>query len=737
MVGASELDVKSVEILPGASSALYGANAFNGILFIQTKNPFDDQGVKAYAKTGFTSQDAAGENEYYDVGFRGAHKFSDKFAAEINFSYLKGTDWFANSEQDIDTPGGTRQSNVNFNGLNVFGDEVSTNIRAASGGLGIIPDVNVSRTGYNEQDLTDFDAESVKADWTLAYRPWGDDFEISYNGRVGVGSTVFQATNRNYLDDFFFQQHKVEIKNDNFFVRGYVNDDDAGNSYDLVFTGVNINRAWKSDQQWFGDYIGAFALATFGGQNEGAAHAFARGVADEDFDIDASGNILTGEADGVRRLIPGTPEFQQTFDRVTQNPDFSSGSSFQDESKFYHVDANYNFSHLVEDIFDLQVGGSFRENSLNSNGTIFTDNNSGITYNEVGAYVQIQKELVDERLKLTGSGRFDKNELFDGFFTPRFSVGYTLGEERNHNIRTSVQTGFRNPTSQNLFLGLDVGSAILLGSAPGNPERFERNVFLSDGTLTTLNGSLAFNNAYTATSAAIFAATGDPSVLEVGNLNPVMPEQVTSFEVGYRSQLFDKKVTLDVNGYYNTFRNFLASEVVVSPLVGSVLDASGVQALAAGNSQAFQVTTNSDADIESFGATTSITTKVFGDFNIGVNYTFSDFEFDQASDPDFRPGFNTPKHKVKASFGNSELFKNFGFNVAWRWSDSYFWQAPFADGNVPAFNTVDLQINYSIPSIKSNFRLSASNLTGNEFITAIGPGPVGSIFLFSWTINNL
>ncbi|MCC1485296.1 TonB-dependent receptor [Winogradskyella immobilis] len=737
LVGASELDVKSVEILPGASSALYGANAFNGILFIQTKNPFDDQGVKAYVKTGFTSQDAAGENEYYDVGFRGAHKFSDKFAAEINFSYLKGTDWFANSEQDIDTPGGTRQSNVNFNGLNVFGDEVSTNIRAASGGLGIIPDVNVSRTGYNEQDLTDFDAESVKADWTLAYRPWGDDFEISYNGRVGVGSTVFQATNRNYLDDFFFQQHKVEIKNDNFFVRGYVNDDDAGNSYDLVFTGININRAWKSDQQWFGDYIGAFALATFGGQNEGAAHAFARGVADEDFDIDASGNILTGEVDGVRRLIPGTPEFQQTFDRVTQNPDFSSGSSFQDESKFYHVDANYNFSHLIEDIFDLQAGGSFRENSLNSNGTIFTDNNSGITYNEVGAYVQIQKELVDERLKLTGSGRFDKNELFDGFFTPRFSVGYTLGEERNHNIRTSVQTGFRNPTSQNLFLGLDVGSAILLGSAPGNPERFERNVFLSDGTLTTLNGSLAFNNAYTATSAAIFAATGDPSVLEVGNLNPVMPEQVTSFEVGYRSQLFDKKVTIDVNGYYNTFRNFLASEVVVSPLVGSVLDASGVQALAAGNSQAFQVTTNSDADIESFGATTSITTKVFGDFNIGVNYTFSDFEFDQDSDPDFRPGFNTPKHKVKASFGNSELFKNFGFNIAWRWSDSYFWQAPFADGNVPAFNTVDLQINYSIPSIKSNFRLSASNLTGNEFITAIGPGPVGSIFLFSWTINNL
>ncbi len=729
LVGASELDVKSVEILPGASSALYGANAFNGILFLQTKSPFDDTGVKAYGKVGFTSQDAAGENGYYDFGFRAAHKFSDKFAVEANFSYLQGTDWFANSEVDLDTPGGTRESNLNFNGQNVFGDEVSTNIRAAAGGLGIVPDVEVSRTGYNEQDLTDFNAESIKADWTLAYRPWANDFEISYTGRVGLGSTVFQATNRNFLDDFFFQQHKIEVKNENFFVRGYVNADNAGDSYDLVFTGININRAWKSDQDWFGDYIGAFVQATLGGQTEDAAHTFARQVADEVIDI--------GGDDGIERLVPGTPQFQQTFEQVIQDPDFASGSSFQDESRFYHVDANYNFSHLIEDIFDLQVGGSFRENSLNSNGTIFTDTDGNITYSEVGAYVQVQKEFADERLKLTGSGRFDQNELFDGFFTPRFSVAYTVGEERNHNLRASVQTGFRNPTSQNLFLGLDVGAAILIGSAPNNPEQFVRNVTLSDGTTTTFSGTLAFENAYTATSAALFAATGDPSVLQVGNLDPVMPEEVTSFEVGYRGQLFSKKVTLDVNGYYNTFNDFLASENVVSPLVGSVFDTSGALALANGDSQTFQVTTNSDADVQSFGATAGVNARLFRGYDFGVNYTYADFEFDQDSDPDFRPGFNTPRHKVKASIGNTNLYKNFGFNVAWRWSDTYFWQAPFADGTIPAFNTVDLQVNYSIPKIKSNLRLSATNLTGNEFITAIGPGGVGSIFLFSWTFNNL
>ncbi len=90
LLGMTELDVFSVELLPGASSALYGANAFNGILFMKSKNPFDFPGISAYYKQGFTSQDAAGTNPVYDFGVRLAHKFSDKWAAKANFSYLKG-----------------------------------------------------------------------------------------------------------------------------------------------------------------------------------------------------------------------------------------------------------------------------------------------------------------------------------------------------------------------------------------------------------------------------------------------------------------------------------------------------------------------------------------------------------------------------------------------------------------------------------------------------------------------
>jgi len=95
LVGMSELEVNSVEILPGASSALYGAGAFNGILFMTSKDPWLYQGISAYAKTGITSQEAAGDNNYYDFGIRASHAFSDKLAVKANFSFLKGEDWHA------------------------------------------------------------------------------------------------------------------------------------------------------------------------------------------------------------------------------------------------------------------------------------------------------------------------------------------------------------------------------------------------------------------------------------------------------------------------------------------------------------------------------------------------------------------------------------------------------------------------------------------------------------------
>lgn len=719
LVGLIETDVHSVELLPGASSALYGANAFNGILFMRSKNPFDHQGISAFVKKGITSQKAAGDNEYTDIGIRMAYKFSDKFAAKINFGYLNGTDWAATSEVDSDRFGGTRATNLNYNGINVYGDEVNANINDLAGGTGIVPDVFISRTGYNERYLTENKAESIKADWGLYLRPITDsNFEIQYVGKVGTGTTIYQGTNRYNIDGFFQQQHKLEVKNDNYFVRGYVVADKAGDSYDMVFTGININRAWKSDEDWFGDYINTYVAATLGnGATETEAHAAARAVAD------------TG------RLEPGTAAFDNAFNRIIKDPDLASGSQFQDASKYYHADANYNFSHLI-DFADIQVGGSFRQYDLNSFGSIYTDYDGGIKYSEYGVYTQIQKELElneDMNLKVTASARYDKSEFFDGFISPRISLGLTLNED--HNIRASAQTGFRNPTTQDLFIGLDAGRAILVGSAPDNLDRYSRDFTASNGTIYNQTGAAAYNNSYSAASVQEFAATGDTSVLRVANPDLVSPEKVSSVEVGYRGKF--NKVTVDLSTYYNRYKDFISSEVVIAPLYGSVADGSAVAAIASSDFTTFSAYTNSQVDVNSYGASIGVSTKVLRDFDLGGSYTFTKQDFDQAANPNFETNFNTPEHKFKAHFGNTELFKNFGFNVAYKFSDDYFWEATFGDGIVPEFHTFDAQINYKITSLKSTIKIGGTNIGGKEYFTVFGSGYIGSMYYASWTINNL
>ena len=741
LVGMIETDVQSVELLPGASSALYGANAFNGILFMRSKSPFDYEGVSVSLKRGVTSQNASGSfgnpetNPYSDVSIRLAKKFSDKFAAKVNVGYLKGTDWVANNITDKRNNGFTRD-NLDYDGINVYGDEVSTNIKGVAvaleamgvlpaGANALVPSVVVSRPGYMESDLTNYNAESLKADWGLYFRPFANDFEIQYVGKYGTGNTIYQGTNRYNIKNFMQQQHKIEVRNDNFFVRGYVVADDAGDSYDMVFTGININRAWKDDNTWFGEYVGGYALATLAGATNEAAHAAGLGAAQ------------TG------RFEPGTAEFQAAFDRSVQDPNLATGSKFQDASKYYHADANYNFSHLI-DFADIQIGGSFRRYNLNSSGTIYTDTDGPISYNEAGIYTQIQErfEMSDEAsLKLTGSVRYDKSELYDGFFSPRLSAAYFLN--RNHNLRFSLQTGFRNPTTQDLFIGLDAGRAILVGSAADNLDRYSRN-FAVSGTAQNLygqpatitqTGRAAYENSYTASSVTALAATGNPGVLKVSNPELVKPEQVTSMEVGYRGKLGN--VTLDMSAYYNQYKDFISGENVVAPFYGTVGDNSlSVAAIAAGDYQVYQAYTNSPVDVNSYGGSAMLTAKVLKKFDFTANYTYTKQDFDRTLYPDFRTNFNTPEHKVKASFGSTELVDNFGFNVAWRWSDDYFWEATFGDGEVPSFSTVDAQINYTIPSLKSTIKLGAANLGGYDYFTAFGTGLIGSQYYLSLTINN-
>ena len=363
---------------------------------------------------------------------------------------------------------------------------------------------------------------------------------------------------------------------------------------------------------------------------------------------------------------------------------------------------------------------------------------------------------MNDKLKLTGSIRYDKAKNFDGNYSPRLSFVYALDEQKNHNLRGSFQTGFRNPTTQDQYIGFDVGSRVLLGSAPDNLTRFSETLPISaagvtagNPTTTTINGEGAYYNSFTERSYLAFDAayrSGPPSGLASAasllvKANPalVKPEQVKSFDLGYRGTI--KGIALDVNGYYNEYNDFIGGYNVVNPLYGTAETAtinttntSAAAALVNRDIRTFQIFTNTSLKVTSLGFGLGLSKKIFKDFELSGNYNYSQFDFDQAKDPDFEASFNTPKHRVKATLGNDKLFKNFGISVSGRWNSEYEWESTFADGTIDSATVIDAQANYNLTNLKSIIKIGATNLGGKEYGQVLGAGLIGQQYFVSWTI---
>ncbi len=242
IVGIGELDLESMELLPGTSSGIYGPNAFNGLLLMNSKSPFAYQGLSAQFKGGITTSDAQGKSfPMFNYGFRYAKAFNNKFAFKINFNILQGEDWYGTDyKTDVNHPESTTEltTTPNFDGLNLYGDE--TPIPVPIGGP--FGTLDLRRTGWKEGDLLDnHDAKSIKGDIALHYKIT-DNMEIIYNFRYGGGSSVYQGSQKYALRDFTQQFHKLELRSKNFFIRGYMTATDAGDSYNMGALGGQLNE---------------------------------------------------------------------------------------------------------------------------------------------------------------------------------------------------------------------------------------------------------------------------------------------------------------------------------------------------------------------------------------------------------------------------------------------------------------------------------------------------------------
>ncbi|RFM28950.1 TonB-dependent receptor [Deminuibacter soli] len=764
VIGLTELDVDNMELLSGASSALYGPGGMNGTMLITSKNPFKYQGFSAQVKQGVMHVDSHERKPapYYNVSMRWAQKITDKFAFKITGEYTETKDWLANDDRDYnrttssnpngEVKSGTRTSDPNYDGVNIYGDETTQSLPviyqgvaaaippaglgALNGILAANPNLtlqqfnavvagnpqlaplapyapviygnaknyyagqNVSRTGYNEQDVVDPKTYNLKIAGGLYYKIT-DAVEASLSGYWGTGNTVYTGSDRYSLKNLKMGQYKLEFKGKDWYARAYTTQEDAGKSFNATITTRLFNEAWKASSVWYPTYMGAYTTALAAGLPSTDAHNAARGVADQ------------GRPAGP---VYDNPLFKQ----IASTPISQGGGLFLDKSSLYMVEGQYNLTRLLklEDKgTDVLVGASWKRYVLNSEGTLFADTAGRININETGAYAQVSQKIFKDILKLTASGRYDKNTNFKGRFTPRISAVVKVAEDQH--VRLSYQTAYRFPSTQNQWINLVVGGGTyLIGGLPALQNFYNLNN----------------NPGYTLPSVQAYGAAlaaGDPnagSKLVPYKFGEFKAESSTSYEVGYRATFF-KHFLVDVYGYYGQYKNFISSQVLLRSK-----SASPIGLLSSSTRDVFSTTVNSPGKVKTYGWGLSAEYLLGGNFSVNGNVYSDDIS-------DVPQGlvtyFNAPRYRYNLGFGNSGFGygNHFGFNVLFRWQDSFDYAGTFGQGRVPNFTTLDAQVSYKFPKIKSIVKLGGTNLINKYYRTAWGNPEIGGLYYVSFGYN--
>jgi len=735
-LGAPDLDVFAVEIVQGASSAFYGPGAFNGVIKMETKDPF--------VYTGLTAQLRVGERQLVEPAVRFAHAFSNeegfKFLAyKFNVFAFKALDWAADNQSPIYNGGYAASNPGRFDAVNIYGDEYFpannySEDQNGKPGLGTF-----FRTGYRESDLVNYNTKNVKANASvhLRLKPELEENspELIVAGNVGQGTTVYQGDNRFSLRDILFFQGRVELKKkDKYFIRFYGTGENAGKSFDPYFTALKLQDVARSDENWANAYVKYWQdsirnrvldmnypqyvqnpnwpaepnffivptdeqYASWSAQNADSL-AFYHQLVENWTNNGTAGIPMAGQYGFFQ---PGSALFNSNFNSITSsnNNDADGGTRFYDRSSLFHTQGEYQWE--GRGYIDYRIGGNARLYRPNSAGTIFTDDVEKIYNYEGGLYFGATKKLLENRLIISGTLRLDKNVNFDALVSPAASVVFQ--PKKNHYLRASFSSALRNPTLTDQYLSLNVGPAILSG-----------NLYGVD-SLITLGSFNAYRNSLNTDSLKYF------------NIDPIRPEQVKTMELGYRASFFDSKVYIDLGAYYSVYKHFIGYNIGLSanfPPPSYLPE----------DLQVYRYSANSKNTVTTQGASVGLNYYFHEKHSFGANYSFNSIVRSDPNDP-IIPAFNTPKHKYNVSLTGNKLFETnngncWGYSVNYKWIQGYLFEgSPQFTGYINTYDMVDVQVNYSLISSNIFVKLGASNVLNNQQVQVYGGPSIGRMAYLS------
>ncbi|MBU1373631.1 MAG: TonB-dependent receptor [Bacteroidetes bacterium] len=685
MLGVSELDIASVEIIHGPASALYGANAFNGVLITNSKDPFLSEGLSLRLK--------GGSRDLFDGQIRYAKKLGDKFAFKINASYITANDWLATdySPKRITSAKNYQQgSGFGYDALNKYG-EIST----SQAGVSIIPGEVIYTPGWTETGLIADDNKTVGYRFhpSISYLIT-DKLKATLDYKTAGGTTTYQSTSRYRLKNLNVDQYRAELKSDNWFLRAFRTEDRGNDSYDLSFLGarmatLNPTAAGQPALPGGATSYTALFFGTYGAAlRQGASPSQAYAAAEATWPKEGSTAF-----NALRKY------------NISLNQ--PAGSRLPVNSIMTDVSGQYKFGFKA---LDLIVGGAYRSFGLASQGAVFEDVVGGdrIKNHEYGVYGQASKTLFNNALKIQVATRYDQFKNFDAKVSPRASAVYTFGDKRQHNFRTSYGVAFRSPTQLDQFIRLDIGSALLLGNVKNGFNGYKTSLLTSGNPAVNIGavagGSTAFN--YTAPRLDL--------------------EQVKTFEVGYKTVINDN-IYFDVTYYRSNYNNFIGAQPFVGntdgtrPTIPQTLVAIGAAPGADGQTRnrlndpasptrVIQVWYNNKQEVTTQGVSAGFGYNYIKELNFNANYSFNKIGNVPTG---FLAFYNTPENKFNVGI-DGEFKKKLGYNVNYRYQQGFTYEFPFDVGPISEIGTLDASLSYKLDKMKSTIQVGGSNLTDSN-----------------------
>ena len=712
-LGPNDLDILSVEIVPGTASALYGMNAINGLANFQTRNPFDFQGFSFQQKIGVNhlNDAAVSAKPFQETNLRYAKAFTKKWAFKINGTFTKGYDWTANDRSDL-TPNLNASAGLNatdnpaYDPVSGYGNESANRRTLSLAGKNVV----VARTGYFEPDVANYNLQNFKADVALHFRP-REGVELNYTYRTAFLNTVYQRSNRFWLKNYRLQQHGGQLKTPSVQARVYVTAENTGDSYNLRSVAENIDRGFKSDNQWFTDFQAQFRRST---------DSFANALRDARTFAD------------LGRPQSGTQAFEDKITELGNINNWDVGGALRVQSQLYHAEVQWNISEKLlrswKERFRIEILAGFdhRIYVIVPDGNYFINPvaaNKNLVYGKTGGFLQLTKSFWQEKLKLGATLRSDKADYFTLRVNPRFTAVFSPTAQ--YHFRASYQSGYRFPSIFEGFSNINSGGVKRVGGLPVMSQGIFENAYLRKSIDD-------FQAAVNAGVNQLSQSKRDSLIRNKANLlqkNPytyLRPEFIRSFEVGYKGLFFSQKISVDADFYYNRYRDFMA-QVEANIPNGKNADSLAYYLIDRAKQQRYRLWTNSQTAVYNYGSSIGLSYYPQKGVVLAANASYARLDRRETNDG-LEDGFNTPRWLLNVSASHANLFKNAGFGLSYKHQSSFYYQSFLVNGDVQEVNVVDGQLSYALPTQGLRFKLGGTNLLNRPYYSILGGPQIGGFY---------